>query len=169
MIWLKNIQERAIRFVLRDQVSSYDVLLEKAGYESFRIRAVELLLVEMFKILMDYHLNICQIYSRNQTILIVWWIRINWFNHWNVRRRMDYGPLNIMVRMCGICCLCTSKVVNPFQNSKIVWNAGRDRNVHVYSSALIDVYRAPSFMHMFFIACVRRLCWNAVYSVYSFI
>ena len=47
---IEKIQERALRFVLRDQVSSYDVLLEKAGYESFRIHAVKLLLVEMFKI-----------------------------------------------------------------------------------------------------------------------
>ena len=31
--------------------------------------------------LTDYHLNICKIYSRNQAILSVWGIRINWFNH----------------------------------------------------------------------------------------
>ena len=42
---IEKIQERALRFVLRDQVSSYDILLEKAGYESFRIHAVKLLLV----------------------------------------------------------------------------------------------------------------------------
>ena len=47
---IETIQERALRFVLRDQVSSYDVLLEKAGYEYFRIHAVKLLLVELFKI-----------------------------------------------------------------------------------------------------------------------
>ena len=47
---IEKIQERALRFVLRDQVSSYDVLLEKAGYESFRIHLVKSLLVEMFKI-----------------------------------------------------------------------------------------------------------------------
>ena len=47
---IEKIHERALSFVLRDQVSSNDVLLEKAGYESFRIHAVELLLVEMFKI-----------------------------------------------------------------------------------------------------------------------
>ena len=37
---IAKIQERALRFVLRDQVSSYDDLLEKASYESFRIHAV---------------------------------------------------------------------------------------------------------------------------------
>ena len=47
---IEKIQERALRFVLRDQVSSYDVLLEKAGYEALRIHAVKLLLVEIFKI-----------------------------------------------------------------------------------------------------------------------
>ena len=65
---IAKIQERALRVVLRDQESSYDVLLEKGGYESIRIHAVKLLLVEMFKILADHHPNFCQLYSRNQTI-----------------------------------------------------------------------------------------------------
>ena len=47
---IEKIQERALRFVLRDQVSSYNILLEKTGYEAFRIDAVQLILVEMFKI-----------------------------------------------------------------------------------------------------------------------
>ena len=47
---IEKIPDRALRFVLRDQVSSYDVLLEKAGYESISIHTVKLLFVEMFKI-----------------------------------------------------------------------------------------------------------------------
>ena len=38
-------------------------------------------LLKCSRFLMDYHPNICRIYLGNQTILIIWGIRINWFNH----------------------------------------------------------------------------------------
>ena len=46
-----KIQERAVRFVLKDHTSNYKNLLLKSGFDSFRIYAVKSLGIELFKIL----------------------------------------------------------------------------------------------------------------------
>ena len=45
-----KIQERALRYVFKDHTSSYDDLLLKSGFDSFRIYAVKSLMIELFKI-----------------------------------------------------------------------------------------------------------------------
>ena len=48
---IDKIQERALRFVLKDHISDYTNLLLKSGFDSFRIYAVKYLMIELFKIL----------------------------------------------------------------------------------------------------------------------
>ena len=48
---IDKIQERALRFVLKDHISDYTNLLLKSGFDSFRIYAVKCLMIELFKIL----------------------------------------------------------------------------------------------------------------------
>ena len=48
---IDKIQERALRFVLKDHTSSYNDLLLRSGFDSFRIYAVKSLMTELFKIL----------------------------------------------------------------------------------------------------------------------
>ena len=48
---IDKIQERALRFVLKDHTSSYNDLLLKSGFDSFRIYALKSLMIELFKIL----------------------------------------------------------------------------------------------------------------------
>ena len=106
---IEKIQERALRFVLRDQASTYDVLLEKAGYESFRIHAVKLILVEMFNTfnwLSPEYLSDILEESDNPNCMKDKNKFIQPF-----KRTTMHGL------RCGICYLCISKVVNPFQNS----------------------------------------------------
>ena len=48
---IDKIQERALRFVLKDHVSCYKDLLLKSGFDSFRIYAVKYFMIELYKIL----------------------------------------------------------------------------------------------------------------------
>ena len=48
---IDKIQERALRFVLKDHTSNYKNLLLKSGFDSFRIYAVKSMVIELFKIL----------------------------------------------------------------------------------------------------------------------
>ncbi|KAK3109165.1 hypothetical protein FSP39_024510 [Pinctada imbricata] len=47
---LEKLQERALRFVYDDHVSSYDELLEKAKMPSLRLRRIKVMATEVFKI-----------------------------------------------------------------------------------------------------------------------
>ena len=48
---MQKIQERALRFVLKDSTSDYDTLLTKCGVDSFRISSLKSMAVEIYKIL----------------------------------------------------------------------------------------------------------------------
>ena len=48
---IDKIQERALRFVLKDHISCYKDFLLKSGFDSFRIYAVKSLMIELYKIL----------------------------------------------------------------------------------------------------------------------
>ena len=48
---IDKVQERALRFVLSDHISSYKNLLLKSGFDSFRIYAVKSLMIELYEIL----------------------------------------------------------------------------------------------------------------------
>ena len=48
---IDKIQERALRFVLKDHISDYKNLLLKSGFDSFRIYAIKCLMIELFIIL----------------------------------------------------------------------------------------------------------------------
>ena len=50
---MQKIQERALRFVLKDSVSDYKSLLSKSGVDSFRILSMKNMAVEIYKILND--------------------------------------------------------------------------------------------------------------------
>ena len=47
---IDKIQERALRFVLKDHISCYKDLLMKSGFDSFRIYAVKSLMIELYTI-----------------------------------------------------------------------------------------------------------------------
>ena len=48
---IQKLQERALRFVLKDSTSDYETLLSKSDFDSFRISSVKTMAVEMYKIL----------------------------------------------------------------------------------------------------------------------
>ena len=48
---MQKLQERALRFVLKDSTSDYETLLSKGGFDSFRISALKTMAVEIYKIL----------------------------------------------------------------------------------------------------------------------
>ena len=50
---MQKIQERALRFVLKDSVSDYETLLAKSGVDSFRIATIKIMAIEIYKILND--------------------------------------------------------------------------------------------------------------------
>jgi hypothetical protein len=50
---MEKVQERALRFVLKDSSSGYQSLLNKAGIDSIRIGIVKMIAVEVYKILND--------------------------------------------------------------------------------------------------------------------
>ena len=48
---MQKLQERALRFVLKDSISDYETLLSKGGVDSFRISSLKTMAVEIYKIL----------------------------------------------------------------------------------------------------------------------
>ena len=50
---MQKIQERALRFVLKDSVSDYETLLTKSSVDSFRIATIKIMAIEIYKILND--------------------------------------------------------------------------------------------------------------------
>ena len=59
------IQERALRFVLKDSVSDYDTLLTKCGIDSFRISSLKSMAVEIYKILNDMSPEYLSLFSKS--------------------------------------------------------------------------------------------------------
>ena len=51
IVKMQKIQERALRFILKDSVSDYKSLLAKSGVDSFRISSMKNMAVEIYKIL----------------------------------------------------------------------------------------------------------------------
>ena len=47
---MQKIQERALRFVLKDSTSDYSILLSKCGIDSFRISSLKAMAVKIYKI-----------------------------------------------------------------------------------------------------------------------
>ena len=146
----------APRFVLRDQVSSYDILLEKAGYESFRIHAVKLLLVEMFKIFNglspEYLSDIFEksdnpYCMRDKNKLIQ-----------PLKRTTTYGLRSFEYYGSHVWNMLpvhfkSFESISEFKNSIKRWS-GPKFSCSMYVALLwFDVYRASSFMHMFYCLC----------------
>ena len=48
---MQKIQERALRFVLKDLISDYETVLSKSELDSFRIPSIKIIAVEIYKIL----------------------------------------------------------------------------------------------------------------------
>ena len=48
---IDKIQERALRYVLKDHISDYNDFLLRSGFDAFRIYAVKFLMIELFKFL----------------------------------------------------------------------------------------------------------------------
>ena len=51
---VEHIQERALRFVLRDSSSEYNTLLYKANVDSFRLNSLKKMVIEIFKIVNEF-------------------------------------------------------------------------------------------------------------------
>lgn len=51
IVKMQKVQERALRFVLKDSVSDYESLLSKTGFDSFRISSIKNMAIEIYKIL----------------------------------------------------------------------------------------------------------------------
>ena len=51
IVKMQKIQERALRFVLKDSVSDYKSLISKSGVDSFRISSMKNMAVEIYKVL----------------------------------------------------------------------------------------------------------------------
>ena len=62
---MQKIQERALRFVLKDSVSDYDTLLTKCGIDSFRISSLKSMAVEIYKILNDMSPEYLSLFSKS--------------------------------------------------------------------------------------------------------
>ena len=50
---IQKIQERALRFILKDSVSDYETLLAKSDVDSFRIATIKIMAIEIYNILND--------------------------------------------------------------------------------------------------------------------
>ena len=61
---MQKIQERALRFVLKDSTSDYNTLLSKCGVESFRISSLKAMAVEIYKILNDKSPEYLSLFSK---------------------------------------------------------------------------------------------------------
>ena len=61
---MQKIQERALRFVLKDSTSDYNTLLSKCGVDSFRISSLKAMAVEINKILNDKSPEYLSLFSK---------------------------------------------------------------------------------------------------------
>ncbi len=50
---VENIQERALRFMFNDKVSTYESLLDRCGYTTLHIRRIKTIANEVFKSVHD--------------------------------------------------------------------------------------------------------------------
>ena len=48
---IQKLQERVLRFVLKDSTSDYETLMSKSDFDSFRISSIKTMAVEIYKIL----------------------------------------------------------------------------------------------------------------------
>ena len=62
---MQKIQERALRFVLKDSVSDYDTLVSKCGIDSFRISSLKSMAVEIYKIVNDMSPEDLSLFSKS--------------------------------------------------------------------------------------------------------
>ena len=62
---MQKIQERALRFVLKDSTSDYNTLLSKCGVDSFRISSLKAMAVEIYKILNDKSPEYLSLFSKS--------------------------------------------------------------------------------------------------------
>ncbi len=51
----ENIQDRALRFVVNDKVSTYESLLDRCGYTTLHIRRIKTIVTKVFKSVYDLH------------------------------------------------------------------------------------------------------------------
>ena len=106
---------------------------------------------------MDYHPNICQIYSRNQTILIVWGIRIQ-----PLKRTTTYGLRSFeyygshmwnMLPVYFKSCESISELKNRIKH----WSGLKCSCSMCVALLWFDVYRTSSFMHMHMFYCLCEM------------
>ena len=101
--WIDKIQERALRFVLKDRISDYKNLLLKSGFDSFRIYAVKCLMIELFKILEGITPNYLSDLFVKADTLMTQEIKTNWYNPLKRRLHTAYVLFNTTVHMYGTC------------------------------------------------------------------
>ena len=130
--------------------------LEKAGYESFKIHAIKLLLVEMFEIFTGSSPEyLSDIFEKSDNPYCMWDKHklvqpLKQTTTYGLRSFEYYGwhVWNIL--------LCPSKLLSAFQNSKNRVEHWSDRNVHsLYVWLCSDLwYLWYTFMHM-----NKFYCW----------
>ena len=65
---MQKIQERALRFVLKDSTYDYNTLLSKCGVDSFRISSLTAMAVEIYKILNDKSPEYLSLFSNKSSV-----------------------------------------------------------------------------------------------------
>ena len=69
---IEKIQERALRFLLNDTKSDYNMLLSISGFETLHLKGIHMFALEIFKCLYDLNHLLCRlllILNRYHTIL----------------------------------------------------------------------------------------------------
>ena len=75
---IDKIQERALRFVVKDHISDYKNLSLKSGFDSFRIYAVKCLMIKLYsKFEKEWHQTICLTSLSKQILLMTQEINVN--------------------------------------------------------------------------------------------
>ena len=54
---VESLQERALRFLYEDYVSSYEVLLQKTGKETMKVNRLRSLCIEIYKLINNINLT----------------------------------------------------------------------------------------------------------------
>ena len=152
LIWLKKIQGRAPRFVLWNQVSNNEVLLEKA---------VKLLLVEMFKIfnglspeylsdIFEKSNNPCCMRDKNKLIQ-------------PLKRTTTYGLKSFgnhdlhVWNMLPVHFKSCEYIISEFKNRTKHWSGSKCSCSMCVALLWFDVYRASSFIHMNMFYCLCEM------------
>ena len=141
---VEHIQERALRFVLRDSSSEYNTLLYKANVDSFRLHSLKKMVIEIFKIVKEFAPVIYQPYLKCLKVHMICVIKADLFSQKWTQHHMDWNRLSTMDPIFGIYFRCILNRLCLFLNLRNFSQHGRGlpANVHYapYCSELMIFY-----------------------------